>query len=94
MAYPAYFAVGTRQLSEEEIQDPSKFHHKNQRDLIYAGLNVNILKTFLSVHKVKALSTRNPKENVYVCRDHLRKYDDAIKWGAKQAGQELSKKYH
>ena len=43
-----YYALGTRELTEEELQDPSKHWWKNKRDLIYKGFNVNIFKAFLS----------------------------------------------
>ena len=81
-SYPTYFEDGTREVSEEELQDPRSFHHKNKRDLHYTGLNVNILQAFLGANKFKTPTEKNPRTDVYVSHGHLRKYDDAIKWGA------------
>ena len=38
--YPGYYEQGTRILDEDEKKDKVKFHHTNDRYLIYSGLNV------------------------------------------------------
>ena len=44
--YPNYFEVGTRILSTEERQDPMKFYHTCDRDLVYEGLRVDMIVNF------------------------------------------------
>ena len=51
--YPAYFEVGTRLLSESDKQDRTLFHHNNDRDIIYQGIDVTLVKAFLVVKKKK-----------------------------------------
>ena len=51
--YPEYYEIGVRELTEDELVDQVLFPHKNTRDLIYVGLNVGIIKSFLSEKKVK-----------------------------------------
>ena len=38
--YNEYFILGTREISEEELKDVSKYWWKNKRDLIYKGFNI------------------------------------------------------
>ena len=45
--YPTYFENGTRVLTEEDKNDQVKFHHTNDRDIIYSGLNVALVMAFL-----------------------------------------------
>ena len=51
--YSDYFEHGTRVLSEAERNDRVAFHHTNDRDLVYSGLNVNMVKAFLVSKKKK-----------------------------------------
>jgi len=90
--YPQYWTEGTRELTALERADKRLHHHNNKRDFVYAGLNVRLIKGFLSEKKVK---TRDEDGNVLVYNgfSHVRKYDDAIKWGAKIAGENLSSEY-
>ena len=76
--YPSYFVVGVQPLSEVDLGDIDKFYHNNKYDLIYDGLNVKFIKAFFG--KIKT------KENGNLCSFvHIRKYKDAILWGAKVA---------
>ena len=76
--YPSYFVVGVQPLSEVDLGDIDKFYHNNKYDLIYDGLNVKFIKVFFG--KIKT------KENGNLCSFvHIRKYKDAILWGAKVA---------
>ena len=54
--YPAYFEVGTRTLSEAEKEDQEAFHHTNDRDIVYEGLGVTLVKAFLVVKKKKRVT--------------------------------------
>ena len=74
-------------MSEEEIATENKYYFGHNRDLIYAGLRVDILLAFLSSNKVKSMED----ENVFLkSPEDLRKYGDAIRWGAEMAGHMLS----
>jgi hypothetical protein len=84
--YPEYFNVGVRKLTEEDVSDADMFWWKNEYDLIYAGLNVKMIKAFLGWQKKKS----NGKTCSHV---QLRKYNDAIIWGAKSANQRLPMSY-
>ena len=85
--YPQYYAVGVRALTEEEVGDEDMFWWKNKHDLIYTGLNVWFVKAFLA-HKKK-------KENGKTCSHvQLRKFHDAILFGAKKANEQLPKAYY
>ena len=46
-----YYYEATHALSQEELEDPTKFYHNNTRELIYSGLNREIFKAFLSENK-------------------------------------------
>ena len=52
--YPNYFENGTRVLNDDEKNDITKFHHTNQRDIIYGGLKVQYVMAFLSAKKKKS----------------------------------------
>lgn len=84
--YPDYYAVGVCQLTDEEKANEEMFWWKNEHDLVYEGLNVKMVKAFLASRKTKA----NGKTSSHV---NLRKYHDAILYGAKKAGQRLPQSY-
>ena len=84
---PGYFDIGVRDLNQEELNDTSKFYHKNKQDLVYTGLNVQFVLLFLGHTKYKSSENRE-KEKIH-SHVNLRKFDDAIKWGAEQAGEHL-----
>ncbi|KAL7523497.1 hypothetical protein ACHAWF_002320 [Thalassiosira exigua] len=90
--YPDYFESGTRVLTEEEKNDTVKFHHKNNRDIIYSGLNVTLVKSFVSVKKTKRINQDG--KPVMSSVSDIKKYDDAIKWGSQRAGQPLPSSYY
>ena len=48
--YPDYFENGTRVLSEEDKNDPVKFHYTNDRGIRYTGLNVGYVKALLIIN--------------------------------------------
>ena len=49
---PEYAAVGVRDLTEAELNDPTKFFWKNTKDLIYDGFNTDFFKAFISKKRV------------------------------------------
>ena len=84
--YPQYYAVGVRELTEEELGNEDMFWWKNKHDLIYTGLNVQFVKAFLAPKK--------KKENGKTCSHvQLRKFHDAILFGAKKANEHLPKAF-
>jgi hypothetical protein len=85
--YPGYYAVGIRELTNEDLADEDMYWHKNKHDLVYQGMNVKMVKAFLADKKKKA----NGKISSVT---HLRKYNDAILYGAKKAGQHLPRSYY
>ena len=89
--YPEYFQVGTVVLSAEDKADKKQFHWKNDRDLVYSGLNWQIIKAFLARKKAKEIV--DGEITKYISCSHMRKYDDAIKWGAKVRGLALPRVY-
>ena len=85
--YPAYYAVGVRALTEAELTDPDMYWWKNKHDLVYEGINVKMIKAFLAHKKTKG----NGKTASHV---QIRKYNDAIIYGAKESKQRLPTTYY
>jgi hypothetical protein len=69
--YPAYYAVGVRALTEDEVANPEMFWWKNKHDLVHERLNVKMIKAFLAFKKKK----ENGKTASHV---QIRKYNDCI----------------
>ncbi|KAL3764962.1 hypothetical protein ACHAW5_006670 [Stephanodiscus triporus] len=84
--YIDYFENGTRALSDDEMKDPVRFHHTNDRDIIYEGLNVSFVLAFLVSKKTKANGKMSSVSDIS-------KYNDAIKWGAGVAEQRFPTEY-
>ena len=85
--YVDYYNDGTYELSPEQKNDPILFHHTNDRDLIYNGLDVECVLAFLVTKKHKA------NGNLASVSD-IKKYNDAIKWGAGIANERLPTAYY
>lgn len=85
--YPDYFEVGVKTLTQEEMNNADMYYHKNKYDILYEGLNVEMFKAFLASRKVKISGKTT-------CHDHLRKYKDAVLWGAGQAGVDLPSTFY
>jgi hypothetical protein len=85
--YFDYFDNGTHALSDDEKNDPVLYHFTNDWDIIYKGLNVNLVLAFLVMKKTKA---NGKKSLVY----DISKYNIAIKFGAGVAKQHLPTEYH
>lgn len=86
--YPEYAeAGGVVQISQEMLDNPNFCQHNNTEDLAYAGINVALIKAFLGSVKRKA--------NGKICSyEHIRKFHDAILFGAEQAEEILPRLYH
>jgi len=73
---PRYFAQGVRKITDAEKADPQMFFHRNDKfDLVYAGLNVDFVLKFLVQREKKA-------DGNFRTFDDMRKYKDAINYGA------------
>ena len=85
--YPDYFEVGVLRLSGEEQAEGSRSHHfKNLCDLWYTGINLDLLKAFITFIKKKG----NGNHCSFV---HIQKFHDAIIFGAEEAQELLSATY-
>jgi hypothetical protein len=72
----------------EDLQDVTRHYFgRFKEDLIYTGMNSEFLKHFLVTVKWK-------KDGKLKGVDDLRKYKDAIMWGAKTAGQRLPTSFY
>ena len=85
--FPQYYDLGVRILTQEDLADTTKYWWKNKHDLVYPGLNSWYVKAFLST-KVKKLN------GMTMSFDNIRKYFDAIQFGATQAGALLPVKFY
>jgi hypothetical protein len=88
--YPAYASVGIVRLTDEQLANPMKHYHKNTEDLVYRGMNVDILLAFMACVKVM---TGN-KEGKFRSYSNFIKFHNAISYGASQANVALSTDYH
>ena len=78
-----YFKVGVRKVSEEHLNDESKFYFgKHKLDLVYTGLDYKFILDFL-------MNTKFKDNGKLKSNQDIRKYKDAILWGAKTAKQRL-----
>ena len=75
--FSEYAAIGVRDLTVDKLRDPTMFWWKNKKDLVYEGMNPKFLKAFLSTKVIK----KNGQTTSY---DHIRKYFDAVQFGAKE----------
>jgi hypothetical protein len=83
--YKDYYSIGIRKLSEADWVNQDFLHYKNTHDLIYTGINVQMVKAFLANKKQKANGNKT-SSHVQLCR-----YYDAILWGSQQAKQLLTR---
>ncbi len=82
-----YFDNGIHSHSGDEKKNPVLYHFTNDWDIIYKGLNVNLVLAFLVMKKTKA---RGKMSSV----SDITKYNDAIKFGAGVAKQCLPTEYY
>lgn len=83
-----YYKVGVRAVPEADLANTMKYYFgKFNEDLVYEGLNEIFVLHFL-------VSTKWKSENKLKSVDDLRKYKDAIMWGAKQDDALLPVKFY
>jgi hypothetical protein len=81
---PEYYEIGVVAVSEEDRNDPSKYFFDGdfKTDLKYEGMNVQFVIHFFAKRKKKT----GGKLRSW---DDMRKFKDAILWGAKMANELL-----
>jgi len=85
---PDYYRIGVRQVTKDELNDGSKFYYgRYHYDLIYTGLNVTYVLHFL-------LNNKSKENGKLKSITDLRKYRDAILWGAEIAGHRLPTNFY
>ena len=67
--------------------------HKNECDLIYHGLNVSIIKDFISSKKIKQKKITEDCQPIHYSYSHIKKYQDAILYGDVRCRQSRPKEY-
>ena len=85
--YPDYVDMSVLQLSDEQLIDPTMHYHKNTEDLRYEGINVVIILGFFADHKLTS-------EGKFQSHSDMRKFHDAILYGAGQAKEILPQQYY
>ena len=80
--YPGHYEQVCYDLSEQDKKDVNRFYHNNEQDFKYNLLKYNVMEAFVVAHKIK----NNGK---YVSYSHLRKFYDALLFGADQSGKYL-----
>ena len=92
---PLYYEVGVTPVGPEDLVDETKYFFAGTgrskegftEDLVYTGLNVEYVLLFLA-------STKKKSDGKIKSPQDLRKYKDAILWGAETAGARLPVAFH
>ena len=84
--YIDYYNNAVVELTPTQKQNKAKYHNSTH-DLDYSSLNPEILKAFISANKMKPC--RPNEQQKHYSFGHMRKYKDAIQYGAYRAGQVL-----
>ena len=88
---PEYYAVAVRDLTEDELADEDIYWWKNKQDIRYSGLDPQAVKLFLAAIKWKPEDAEGNRK--LHSHTNLRRYHDAIMWGASQAKEALPAVY-
>ena len=90
--FPDYFEAGTRISSAEEKADPTmKVFHTCDRDIVYEGLRIDMVLSYMAATKKKDAQGDGQKIYSYT---HMRKINDAILFGARTVNEILSSSYY
>ena len=84
---PEYYSIGVKEVPEEEYLNPMNWYFPNSKrkykqEMIYTGINAKHTVYFLGLVKVK-------KDGRLCDVGNLRKYKDAIQWGAREKNELL-----
>ncbi len=88
--YPDYYETVYVPLTDEQKADQLQFY-KAEGDFDYDKLQVDIIKAYISAHKIKS-KDQDGKETYY-SYVNLRKYSDAVKFGASRVNYALSPEF-
>ena len=89
--YPNESASMIRELTDEEKEDRERFY-QSSHDLLYGSLDPLVVKAFISANKVREI--KEDGTEVFYGFDHLRKYKDAVLFGAKRSRTTLSSQFY
>ena len=89
--YPQYYNSVVVPLTDEQKADKLKYY-KGTHDFVYPKLDVNIIKAFISAHKIRGTSSNG--EPIFHGYDNLHKYKDAVLFGSKRVNSPLSTQYN
>lgn len=90
VTYPDFAAYAICPISEEEKNESTKHFHKQTADFNYERLNSEIIRAYLStIRKERADGTGKTRSF-----SHVRKFYDAILFGAREQGSVLTQKFH
>ena len=78
-------------MQEQKDTDGGLRYNKNEFDILYAKLPVQIVKAFISASKIKSIDSNGVGK--YYSFNQLRKYKDAILYGAKRAKYALTPQF-
>jgi hypothetical protein len=89
---PTYAQEGVRENTPEELNDPNLYFFNHYKyDIVYSGLRPDfVLKFLLHIKNKKRTGTEREKITSY---PNMRKYRDAIKWGAEIRNERLHEKF-
>jgi len=89
-----YYEMGVREVTADELVDPDLFFFKRYKlDLVYQGLNVDYILRFLLGNEQKERN-ENDAPIKYKTHTDMRKYKDAIQWGAQVRQERLPRKFY
>jgi hypothetical protein len=88
LKYDKYYQIVTRPVTEEELNDTTKHFHNQKRDFDYSRLSYKFVLAFLSEARI---DRNTGKKRSFV---HVRKFHDAVLFGAREQGVAFNRKYH
>ena len=89
--YRRYAKSVVVKLTSEQMQNKD-LYYKSTHDFKYNILEADLVKAYLSANKVKSVDSEGSE--TYYSFDHLRKFKDAILFGAKRGRTNLPEKFH
>ena len=88
--YKSYAKTVVIKLTSEQMKNKD-LYYKSTHDFKYNILEADMVKAYLSANKIKSIDV-NGRETYYSF-DHLRKFKDAILFGAKRARKPFLKSF-
>ena len=85
--YPQYYRTTVILLTPEIIATPNRNYFKATHDLVYSNLSIDIILAFMGEKK-------NKGGGKIMSHVHIRKYHDALMFGAKEVGHGFSQEYY